>query len=107
MGFLRDVPLWIGSRYFRFSVLTCKLPDSEVDTYFISCPQLYRQGIYHGDWADGLRFAVLTRAAFECCQRMAWAPDVLHSHDWHTALAPIYLKTMNGGTASSPARAPC
>jgi starch synthase len=97
VGFLQDVPLWIGTHYFRFSVLTCKLPDSEVDVYFISCPQLFGQeGIYHGDWADGPRFAVLTRAAFECCQRMAWAPDILHCHDWHTALAPIYLKAVYG-----------
>jgi len=97
VDYLRDVPLWVGSRYFQFSVLTCKLPDSEVDVYFISCPQLYgEEGIYHGDWADGLRFAVLTRAVFECCQRMAWAPDILHCHDWHTALAPIYLKTIYG-----------
>jgi starch synthase len=93
--YLQHVPLWMGSHYLPISVLTCKLPDSEVDVYFISCPQLFAQeGIYQGDWSDGPRFAVLTRAAFECCQRMAWAPDILHCHDWHTALAPIYLKAL-------------
>jgi starch synthase len=93
--FLQHVPLQMGSHYVPISVLTCKLPDSAVDVYFISCPPLYGQeGIYQGDWADGLRFAVLTRAAFECCQRMAWAPDILHCHDWHTALAPLYLKAL-------------
>ena len=91
---LRGISLWMGSRHFELSVLTKKLPDSDVDVYFLLCPELYTaEGIYHGDWADGLRFAVLVRGALECCQRLAWAPDILHVHDWHTALAPLYLKT--------------
>lgn len=93
VDFLRDLHVGMGSRLFRFSVLTTKLPDSQVDVYFVDCPPLFGpEGIYHGDWADGLRFAVLTRAVFEICQRMGWSPDILHTHDWHTALAPIYLK---------------
>jgi starch synthase len=91
---LRGIPLWMGARHFEISVLTQKLPDSEVDVYFLVCPELYApEAIYQGDALDGLRFAVLTRAALECCQRLAWAPDILHVHDWHTALGPLYLKT--------------
>ncbi|HBL27846.1 MAG TPA: glycogen synthase [Acidobacteria bacterium] len=91
---LQRIPLWMGPRYFEISVLTCKLPDSEVDAYFLVCPELYAaEGIYQGDALDGLRFAALVRATFECCQRMQWAPQILHAHDWHTALAPLYLKT--------------
>jgi starch synthase len=97
VDFIQDVPLALGDRRFTFSARTAKLPGSEVDLYFIDCPPLFGpEGIYHGDWADGLRFAALTRAAFECCQRMGWGPDVIHSHDWHTALAPIFLKTIYG-----------
>jgi starch synthase len=51
-------------------------------------------GIYQGDWADWLRFAFLTRAVLECAQRMGWGPDIVHCHDWHTALAPLFLKTL-------------
>ena len=95
VDFLQDVPLSFGHRYFTFSARTAKLPGSDVDVYFIDCPALYdHEGIFHGDWADWLRFAVLTRAAFECCQRMSWGPDVIHSHDWHTGLAPAFLKTL-------------
>ncbi|HEX7183526.1 MAG TPA: glycogen synthase [Thermoanaerobaculia bacterium] len=90
---LRDIPVSMGSRHFTVSVVTSKLPDSDVDVYFIACPPLFaHEGIYHGDAYDGLRFALLTRAAFECCQRMSWSPDVVHCHDWHTALAPLLLK---------------
>jgi len=97
VDFIRDVEVWMGDLPFRFSVVTCKLPDSAVDVYFIDCPELYADGaIYHGDAADALRFAFLTRAAFECCQRMGWSPHIVHCHDWHTALAPVYLKTLYG-----------
>ncbi len=95
VDFIRDVPLRIGSRQFTFTARTAKLPGSAVDVYFIDCPALYgTPGIYQGDRVDWLRFAFLTRAAFECAQRMAWAPDVVHCHDWHTALAPLFLKTL-------------
>jgi starch synthase len=95
VDFIRDVPLRIGSRHFTFTARTAKLPGSAVDVYFIDCPALYgTPGIYQGDRVDWLRFAFLTRAAFECAQRMAWAPDVVHCHDWHTALAPLFLKTL-------------
>jgi starch synthase len=91
---LRGISLWMGTRHFEISVLTKKLPDSQVDVYFLVCPELYApEAIYQGDALDGLRFAVLARGALECCQRLAWAPDILHVHDWHTALGPLYLKT--------------
>ena len=39
------------------------------------------------------RFAFLSRAAIESCQRMEWSPDVFHCNDWHTGLLPLYLKS--------------
>jgi starch synthase len=27
------------------------------------------------------------------CQRMQFAPDIFHCHDWHSALIPLYLKS--------------
>jgi starch synthase len=95
VDFLRDVAIELGPRRFTFSVFTSRLPDSEVDVYFVHCPALYHQdSVYSGQWDEYLRFALLSRAAIECCQRMSWAPDVFHVHDWHTALVPIYLRTL-------------
>ena len=95
VDFLREVVVSLAGHRFVFSVFTSKLPGSEVDVYFINCPQLYhRQGIYTGDWEDHLRFGLLSRAALECCQRMGWGPDIVHCNDWHTALVPLYLKTL-------------
>jgi len=95
VDFIRDVPVQLGPHRFTYTARTALLPKSEVNVYFIDCPELFgRGGIYHGDRDDSLRFALLTVAAFECAQRMGWSPDILHCHDWHTALAPIYRKTL-------------
>lgn len=93
VDFIQDVSVQLGPRRFTYSVCTTPLPDSEVNTYFIDCPEVFGRGaIYQGDRIDSLRFALLTVAAFECAQRMAWSPDILHCHDWHTALAPVYRR---------------
>ena len=87
----------LGDHRFHFTVFTTKLPHRQdsVDLYFIGCPQLFdRAGIYTGDWDEHLRFALFSRAALECCQRMGLSPDVVHANDWHTALVPLYLKTL-------------
>jgi starch synthase len=93
--FLRDVPLQLGPHGYRFTVHTTPLPGSELWIYLVDCPALYhRPGLYTGDPDEHRRFLLLSRAAIEGFQRMGWAPDVVHVHDWHTALVPLYLQTV-------------
>ena len=35
-----------------------------------------------------------SRAPRSSSPALAWAPDVVHAHDWQTALLPLYLKTV-------------
>ncbi len=92
--FLRDIPLELGGRRYRFSVYTTEMPRSSLPLYLIHCPALFdRPEMYGGGVHEAIRFALLTRAAIECCQRMGVAVDVFHANDWHTALLPLYLKT--------------
>jgi len=37
------------------------------------------------------RYTFFCRAVVKGCEMLAIAPDVLHCHDWHTALMPVYL----------------
>ena len=82
-------------RTIRFGIKLGRLPQSDVAVYFVDCPELYfRDGIYTDDGDEALRFALLSRAVLETCQRLQWAPDVIHCNDWHTALLPLYLRTV-------------
>jgi starch synthase len=84
----------------------------DVPVYFVESHKYFsRPGLYHdaafNDYADNpRRFGLLTRAGLQLCQDTGFAPDIVHAHDWHTALAPAYLKIWHwndpvlGGAAS-------
>src|SRR5690349_4261936 len=72
--------------------------------FFVEHPAFFdRAGIYGddaGDYGDNARrFAFFCRAALTVLPQIAPATDVLHAHDWHTALALVYLRTTFGGRA--------
>jgi starch synthase len=93
--FLQDLRLWLGDHHFRYSIDTATLPGSSLKIYLLRCPELYdRPGVYTGGPDEHLRFIALSRVAIEMCQIMGFAPDIFHCHDWHTALVPLYLKTL-------------
>lgn len=95
VDFLHDISLEMGPHRYRYSVVGARLPGSQATVYLIDCPALYARGrIYTTDPDEHLRFLALTRAAFECCQRMGWSPQILHCHDWHTAFGPLFAKTL-------------
>jgi starch synthase len=66
--------------------------------FFIEHPDFFdRAGIYGDDTGDypdnALRFAFFCAAALTVLPQIAPEAQVLHAHDWHTALAPVYLRT--------------
>jgi len=91
---LTQVPLTVGARTYRFSILRAALPDGAF-AYLIDCPPLYARGrLYTSDPDEHVRFLVLTRAALIACQLLGFAPQIVHCNDWHTAFAPLYLRTL-------------
>lgn len=65
-------------------------------------PYFGRQGLYQEagvDYPDNLqRFAFFCRAVMELVSALEeeehWSPDLLHAHDWQTALSVVYLRTL-------------
>lgn len=43
---------------------------------------------------DAERFIFFTRSALEMVKVLGWRPDIIHCHDWHTALVPNWMKTL-------------
>lgn len=54
-------------------------------------PDLYTfKGEGFGDNSE--RFAFFCKAALESCQLLEFQPDIVHCHDWQSALLPYFLK---------------
>ena len=70
-------------------------------TWFVDIPELFdRDGLYGSGGSDHpdnlLRFAAFVRAALLSAERLELAPDLVHCHDWQTALAPVWLSEDGG-----------
>lgn len=65
-----------------------------VPTYFIRNDALYDRDSIYGQPDDEHRFIVFARAILEMCRALNWYPDIINCNDWHTALVPVYLKTI-------------
>lgn len=70
--------------------------------FFVEHPDFFdRTGIYGdeaGDYPDNARrFAFFCLSALTVLADVAPGARVLHAHDWHTALAPVYLRTAFAG----------
>jgi len=85
---------WNGERD-RFSVWESRQgPLSflliERDGYF---DRDFLYGTPQGDYPDnGERFAFFCKASLETLKRLDFRPDVVHAHDWQSALALAYLR---------------
>lgn len=70
-----------------------KLPNSDVDIYFIHYPNFFhRQTMYTNDWDEDDRFILFSKSVIHAIQKLGWAPDILNVNDWQTALIPVLIK---------------
>jgi starch synthase len=65
--------------------------------YFVEDPEYFDREQFYGvagkDYPDNAeRFAEFSRAAIEFSKNV-WQPDVIHCHDWQSALVPVLLRT--------------
>ena len=95
VDFAQDVEVSLPHRTLRFCLWTGRLPETELSVYFVDCPEMFHRGeLYTQDEDEPLRFALFCRAVLESCQRMGWAPDIIHCNDWHTGWLPLMLRTV-------------
>ncbi|MFW5742151.1 MAG: glycogen synthase [Spirochaetota bacterium] len=98
----------VGEDIFTTALYEGRLGDSSVVVYFIDHEDLYaREGIYGtsaGGYADNLkRFSLLSHAAFAIGPYIGWEAEVVHAHDWPTALVPVIARRRAAMGASRPA----
>jgi starch synthase len=81
----------------RFPAVTNGGLHRGVRYFFLDDPFYFdRDGIYgdkSSDYADNAeRFTEFSRAAIELSKHI-WMPDLIHCHDWQTAMVPVLLRT--------------
>lgn len=80
----------------------CGLERLVIDgvTYlFIDNERYFKRDYPYGFFDDGERFAFFSKAVTESLQHLpeGFQCDVLHCNDWHTALAPVFLREFYQG----------
>jgi len=70
-----------------------ELKHEGVTYYFVDNRRYFDRANAYGYVDDGERFAFFCKAVFAVIEISKFVPDVIHAHDWQSALVPIYLKT--------------
>ena len=83
--------------HLRFPAIAEGQAVGGVRYFFVDDPEFFdREQLYgdkSGDYRDNAeRFAEFSRVAIEFAKRV-WLPDVIHCHDWQSALVPVLLRT--------------
>lgn len=97
--------LLVGARAVRYGVL-CISSQKGVRVYTIRKDEYFDRsflyGIAEGDYDDNAeRYIFFSKAVVHATQALGLNPDIVHAHDWQTALIPLYV---NLQSPRSPAR---
>ncbi len=90
-----DLSVELGGERVSFDLLE----DSSqgYTAWFVDCPRFFdREGLYQLDGEDhpdnAARFIFFGKAILASAEAMGFPPDIIHAHDWQTALVPLLLK---------------
>ncbi len=62
-----------------------------VTYYFIDNEFYFNRGALYGYGDEAERYAFFSKAAAELPRLVGYYPDIIHAHDWSSALVPIYI----------------
>ncbi|HVG24723.1 MAG TPA: glycogen synthase GlgA [Thermoanaerobaculia bacterium] len=78
------------------TLLRATLPGTDIPLILVANDRFFERDPIYARADDGsddalLRYTFFCRAIVRACELLDIAPDILHCHDWHTALLPVYL----------------
>lgn len=91
--------MWItfGNQGHKFKLYTCKLPGTKINVFFIqndwyfSCfNEVYPK--YLDPRYEHERYVAFSLAVLEYAKALNFKADIVHTHDWHTAMIPMFIK---------------
>ena len=96
-GFMADKmkvpkePIWTGTAMLQdVEVYESTLPGTDVPLYLFGHPAFAPRRVYYGEDEDW-RFTLFANGATEFAWKYDWRPEILHCHDWHTGMIPVWM----------------
>ncbi len=68
-----------------------ELSHNGVTHYFLDNEYYFKRHGLYGFYDDGERFSFFSRAVLEALFHIDFTPDIIHCHDWQTALISVYV----------------
>ncbi len=101
---LQNIEVPMGGETVRIHVKSAFIPNSKVQVYFIDYkPFFFREGVYQNPRTrkpypdNDARFILFAKGVLLTLTKLQWQPDVIHCHDWQSAMVPFFLKRMYSG----------
>lgn len=92
MTFLKSIVVPLAWRKLYCGIF--KSVKNGVTVYFIDNEYYFKRPAMYGSYDDGERFAFFGSAVMHCLPHIDFMPDILHAHDWQSAMSVVYLKTI-------------
>ncbi|MEA2568405.1 MAG: starch synthase [Acidobacteriota bacterium] len=72
------------------------LPGTDIPLVLVANDYFFDREHIYSPRLDGIddnfdKFTFFSRAVIRGCELLGIRPDIIHAHDWHTALLPVYL----------------
>ena len=82
---------------FQAGVLRSSLPDDPTPIYFLASNEFFDRPLVYSNREDGFddqleRFTFFCHAVVALARRLGAPFDVVHAHDWHTALLSVLMR---------------
>jgi starch synthase len=95
---LSGINIQVGQQAHPLSVKVTTIPGTRIQVYFIDNETYFQRkfvfkdekGLFFADNDERLIF--VCKGTLETVKNLNWVPDIVHCHDWITALIPFYLK---------------
>lgn len=95
---LSGMNLIIDDTDHQLIIKVASIPSARVQVYFIDNEDFFQrkatwvdaEGNYFPDNEE--RAIFFARGVLETVKKLRWAPNIVHCHDWFTAIVPVYLK---------------
>ncbi len=90
--FLTSFGINLSWRQQHVGVFQLKSQRQKLKIYFIDNEYYFGRDGAYGYYDDGERFAYFSKAVLSAMNYLDFRPEILHCHDWQTALIPVYLR---------------